>query len=57
MISVQAAAMVLNRINSAYAPFVIEWLQTMSSGDKKCLWIHYLKPKNIFEILSTLFYP
>ena len=36
LLSVQAAAMALNRINSAFAPSVIEGLQMVSSSDKRC---------------------
>jgi len=36
IISQQAAAMVLNRINSAIAPSVIGGLQMASFGDKRC---------------------
>jgi len=36
ILSNQAAALALNRINSIFAPSVIEGLQALSSNDKKC---------------------
>jgi hypothetical protein len=36
ILSNQAAALALSRINSVFAPSVIEGLQTASFSDKKC---------------------